>query len=228
MRMQFAIASNINFEKYSVPILIESMVNCGIDLDSIYVFSGGYQEYQYERREGYHYYMVDHNSYDYTPLISIVELEIESEYWFLIHDTSKVGSNFKKLAYNIPDSKPEKIALQDHPSMSIGAYRYDYLMKDYVKKRILSVKNTDYSKESMDKWKVWGVHNEDYILHKTDPPPCLYSSESDSYHLNNTVIIDYNNWYGTKTTRRTEYYKSLDLYKNKSNWKLPIENFLDI
>jgi len=79
-----------------------------------------------------------------------------SDYWFLIHDTCKVGSNFKNLiTENLKDRSPEKIALTTDPSMSIGLYSYNFLLSS--KTKILNVKNTDYSKESLLKWKHWAV-----------------------------------------------------------------------
>jgi hypothetical protein len=93
--------------------------------------------------------------------------------------------------------------------MSIGLYRYDYLLK--LKDKLLEIKNHNYQEESMRKWKNWGVHNEDFILWKSEPSPCIYNNHS-------WKIVNYENWYKTNTIRRTEYYESLDLYKNKSNW----------
>jgi hypothetical protein len=101
------------------------------------------------------------------------------------------------------------LALKLKPAMSIGTYKYTYLLS--VKEKLFGIKNTDYSNESMDKWKLWGVPNEDYILWMTSPDAILYNN-------NDMQLIAYENWYGTGTTRRTEYFPSLDIYKNKSNW----------
>lgn len=216
MLIKFAIASNKNFEEKTVPIVVESLIKSNIPAELIHVFSAGYSNYTYKQLDtGVHYHQLDHNSYEYSPLISIVEHELSSEYWFLIHDTCKVGPNFKKLVYSIPHHKPEKVALTVFPSMSIGSYRYDYLMSSEVKAKLLAIKNTDYSEDSMINWKAWGVKAEDYILHKTNPLAFYYSPE---ILLNRCVVIDNNNWYNTKTTRITEYWSPLDLYKNKSNW----------
>jgi hypothetical protein len=81
-----------------------------------------------------------------------------------------------------------------------------------IKDKLISIKNTDFSNESLMKWKLWGVPNEDYILWMTEPKPTIYNNK------NEWSITDYENWYGTSTNRRTEYYSSLDIYKNKSNW----------
>jgi hypothetical protein len=122
-----------------------------------------------------------------------------------------VGKNFKKLLYNIPNDRPPKIALKANPSMSIGSYSYDYLKT--VQDKIIEIKNKDYSFASMHHWKLWGIPNEDFVLWKMPPTPMVYNDNS------NWDVIDYQNWYDTDTIRRTEYFHSLDLYKNKSNWE---------
>lgn len=208
--IKIAIATNKNFYEKTLPIVIPSLISVGIDKSDIHVFNAGYDKYSCSIKDGITYHYLDHNSYEYSSLIEIADREISSEYWFLIHDTCKVGSMFKKLLYNIPQDKPLKMALKSRPSMSMGLYNYQYLLS--LKDKLKSIKNTDYSPESMMRWKRWGVPNEDYILWLTNPLPLIYN-DNDKWS-----IVDNDNWYGTNTIRRTEYYPSLDLYKNKSNW----------
>jgi len=208
--IKIAIATNIKYYNYTLPILISSLINSGIEKKDIYVFNSGFNEFSHEIIDEITYYKLSHNSYEYSPLIEIVEKELSSEYWFLIHDTCKVGKNFKTLLYNIPQNKPVKLALKTKPAMSIGLYKYDYLLS--VKDKLISIRNSDISHQSMINWKIWGVPNEDYILWMTDPEPIIYNDN------NNWETIDYENWYNTTTNRKTEYYHSLDLFKNKSNW----------
>jgi len=218
--IKIAISSNINFSEKSLPIIIPSLLEVGISKEDIYVFINGCDIYENKTQNNINYFYLNYNSYEYTPLIEIVEKELKSEYWFLIHDTCKVGKNFKNFLYNIPESKPEKMALKNKPAMSIGSYRYDYLLT--VKDKLLSIKNYDLSKESLMKWKLWGVPNEDYILWMSEPKPFIYNND------NRWDVIDYKNWFSTKTIRRTEYYYSLDLYKNKSNWGQSVNMVIDI
>jgi len=207
--IKIAIATNKNFYEKTLPIIIESLLLGGIDKEDIFVFNAGFEYDKKEIINGITYNYLSYNSYECSALIEICDKEIESEYWFLIHDTCKVGPKFKEKLYNIPDNMPDKIAMKTFPSMSIGLYKYKYLLS--IKDKLMDIKNTDYSYKSMIKWKNWAVVNEDYILWKTKPEPILYGSiEFD--------IIDYENWYNTGLTRRTEYYPSLDIYKNKSNW----------
>lgn len=207
--LKIAVSSNINFYDKTLPILLPSLINSGFSKNDIFIFISGSDIKETKILDGFTYIFTKQNSYEYTPLIEIVENFIESEYWFLIHDTCKVGPDFKKLVTNIPETKPYKIALKSKPSMSIGAYRYDYLLMN--KDKLLKIKNEDLSDKSLKEWKHWGVFNEDYILWMTPPKPMLYGPD-------NWYVVDYNNWYVNETIRRTEYYNSLDLYKNKSNW----------
>jgi hypothetical protein len=210
MDIKIAIASNKNFYKHTIPVIVKSLVQAGIPVEDIHIFNAGFDTYSREAFNGATIHYLAHNSYEYSPLIEIVDKQIQATYWFLIHDTCQVGPNFKNLLYNIPETLPEKIALTTKPSMTIGTYRYDYLLT--VKDKLMLIRNTDYSQESLLDWKRWGVPHEDYILWMTEPAPHVYGDGSQC-----TVVGDIN-WYGTNTTRRTEYFPTLDLYKNKSNW----------
>jgi len=209
--IKIAVASNINFYKSTLPIVIPSLLERGIEPNDIHVFIAGGHNYRYELTpDGLHFHYLSHNSYEYSPLIEIVEKELVSEYWFLIHDTCKLGPKFKELLYNIPENRPDKLALKSKPAMSMGTYKYSYLMT--WKDKIMSIRNNDYSEQAMNHWKYWGVPNEDWIMWMTGDRPLIYNN-NDGW-----VVVDNENWYGISTQRRTEYYYSLDLYKNKSNW----------
>ena len=208
--IKIAIATNINFYEKTLPIIIPSLLDCGINKKDIYVFNAGFTESRYEVNDGINYYYLNYNSYEYSALIEISEKELKSDYWFLIHDTCKVGEKFKELLYNIPDNRPIKIALKSKPSMSIGLYDYNYLVQQ--RDKLTTIKNYDYTQTTLKKWKFWGVANEDFILWMTDPVPSIYNN------IDKWVVVDNNNWFDTNTIRRTEYYPSLDIYKNKSNW----------
>jgi len=208
--IKIAIASNKKFYKLTLPVILKSLIDAGISPEDIHVFIAGYDTYSFEINDKISYHKLDHNSYEYSPLIEIADKQIQSEYWFLIHDTCRVGSKFKQLLYDIPSPKPTKMALRSVPSMSIGLYDYQYLLS--LKNDLLTIKNTDYSEESMMNWKRWGVPNEDWILWLHSPSPIIYGGYIAC------EVIDHDNWYNTETNRRTEYYPVLDLYKNKSNW----------
>lgn len=210
MDIKIAVATNKHFYRLTLPIILQSLIDCDIDRSTIHVFNAGFDYEDVLVQDDITYHILKQNSYEYSPLIHICEKQLEADYWFLIHDTCKVGLQFKKLLYNIPASKPEKLALKSKPAMSMGLYKYSYLLS--VQEKLYAIKNTDYSVESMEKWKQWGVPNEDYILWMTDPKPLIYNN------IDRWTVVNEENWYNTGTHRRTEYYPSLDIYKNKSNW----------
>lgn len=207
--INIAIASNNKFYNHSLPILLPSLLQCGIEKEKIHIFCGGCETQEQIKYESINMYRVQYNSFDLTPLVAICEMELKNDYWFLIHDTTKVGPAFKEKLHAFPCKNPDKIALRLPCSMSIGTYKYDYLMS--VKNRVMTCKMFDKTPEELDRNKSWFVANEDFILWKTDPNPCIYPGAEWS-------VYDNTNWYNTNTERRTEYFPSLDIYKNKSNW----------
>lgn len=214
VKISICVNSTKSFSEKTIPIIIKSLIDSKIEPKNIFVIEGGYENRTVVVKDTHTHILTDHNSLEYTGLIDIVEHEMMSDYWFNIHDTCKVGNQFKSLLYNIPNNLPDKISLRSYPSMSIGSYKYEYLIKH--KQRLLDIKNKDYSRETLQMWKQKGISIEDYMLHQLkDSPTIQYNPEiySDSWN-----VIGEEDWYGTKTVRRTEYHSSLDLYKSKSNW----------
>ena len=200
----------------TLPILIESLINAGINKNDIYIFEGGHLERNEELYQGIRYIKTNHNSFDYTSLIDIVEYEIKSDYWFLLHDTCKVGPLFKELFDNCVKNKlipknSDKMSLKYKPSMNIGFYKYSYLIKH--KNLLLSFKGIDYSPNEILKLKQIHTAKEDYIFSLTDSPTDLFIGADN-------IIRGFgkSDVYNTGILRRIEYYSQLDLYKFKANW----------
>lgn len=212
MHIKICITSNIQFSQHTYPIIVPSLIASGVNPTDIYFIEGGHTERSCKVQDGINYIRTNHNSVEYTSLIDIVEHNMESDYWFMLHDTCRVGGQFFNLIQNIPTGSP-KVALRRHPAMSIGAYNYNYL-KIHTD-RLMQVKNTDYSRETVQYWKQWGIENEDFMLWKETSTPCIIYNP----HIEeNLQVIEEKPWYNTNTIRRVEYYPQLDLYKNKANW----------
>lgn len=213
MNIKFCITSNVKFSKHTYSVIVPSLINCGIEESNIYFIEGGHINRTIEIKDKINYIKTAHNSVEYTSLIDIVEHDMQSDYWFLLHDTCRAGKNFFSLVKNIPNDC-EKIALKHWPSMSIGAYKYSYLKK--FTNRLMEIKNTDYNRDRIQQWKQWGIQNEDYMLWRESSTPChLYNP-----HLNKVEFAICNEppWYDSGTFRRIEYFAQLDLYKSKANW----------
>ena len=214
MDIKICITSNKSFSQQTYPVLIPSLLNSGIHPSSIYFIEGGHYTRTIESKDGINYIKTNHNSVEYTSLIDIVEYSMEAEYWFMLHDTCRVGPGFATLMTNIPE-EAEKVALKTFPSMSIGAYKYTYLKKHMD--RLMAIKNTDYSREAIQKWKQWGIYQEDFMLWCEKTTHCHLYNE----HLTLPTqfqVINEPPWYVSTITRQIEYYPQLDIYKSKANW----------
>ena len=214
--VRFCISTCKKFAPHTIPVIIPSLLAAGIAEEEILIVNGGQTVRTSTNYKGVPMLLTQQNSFEYTPLIEIVEHSMDSEYWFLLHDTCIAGPLFKQLAYEPPVERPEKVAMKQTPSMSIGLYRHDYLMAH--KDRLMTIKNMDSSPEALQQWKQWGVPNEDYMLWKLQDVPC---------HVYHPSLHGPDEWnyqghadpYGTGMQRRIEYFPQLHLAKAKSNWQ---------
>lgn len=208
--LKFAISSHKDFKDRTYPVLIPSLIRSGVDPGSIYVFVGGCDSQKnVVTGEGVNLYYVNHNSMDFTALISILDLSLQSDYWFLLHDTCRAGEDFFTSVYHFFYKKrPFKTArLYRKRSMNIGIYSHSYLLSQ--KDVLMSFKNSDYSEKSLLELKKIAVEKEDILLKEE---PILNLSQKSE-----TSSIDY---YNSGTERIVEYYEDVDLYKIKSNWTI--------
>lgn len=206
MKIKFAISSNINFYKITQPIIVNSLIESGVPEEDIYFFIGGYNEYR-KIHKRQNIYEVNHNSFDFTSLISVIELELEADYWFLLHDTCYVGPNFYKKVLSSNYSS-DVIALTEHGfSMNIASYKQSYI--NDKKTEILQFKNVNYDIESINNIKRLCVHLEDILIK---------NSNSVSYYTTSGYSEGPYDFYKNGTMRIIEHYPDIDLHKVKSNW----------
>jgi hypothetical protein len=209
MSIKFTISSRkIGYEN-TYPIIISSLLENGIPPEDIYFFVGGYDQVnKHITKEGINFIEVDQNSIDYTGLIAVLDLNIESTYWVLLHDTCYIGPLFYDKILNYDYQNAPAVSLNIDLSMNIGAYSWEYLKT--IQNDLMSFRNTDYSVESIQKWKILGVENEDKYL----------SSYRDKYHYSSlprtqSEPIDL---YNTGVFRIIEHFSEIDFYKLKANW----------
>jgi hypothetical protein len=214
--IRFCISTCKKFAPHTIPVIIPSLLAAGIEPGEILIVNGGQTVRANTSYKGVPMLLTQQNSFEYTPLIEIVEHSMESEYWFLLHDTCIAGPTFKALVYHPPVDAPEKVAMKQTPSMSIGLYRYDYLMAH--KDRLLAIKNMDSSPDALQQWKQWGVPNEDYMLWKLQDVPC-HTYHPELHGPDEWNYQGHADPYGTGMQRRIEYFPQLELAKAKSNWQ---------
>lgn len=210
--MKFLVNSNIDYYPITRPIVVEGLLAAGAKPEDIVYVAGGFPlDQYYVIREATHTLVLSpQRSIDYTALIAAVELNLEADVWFMLHDTCAVGPKFLENLARYPVSGPTR-ALLPRVSMNMGAYRHDYLMS--IKDRLLAVKNINLSPESMAFWKTWGVNNEDEFLLPISDYYC------DTRQLSGPV-----DYYDNGVPRLVEYYPDLDFYKIKANWH-PKQNY---
>ena len=79
--IKIAIASNKNFYKTTVPILIDSLIAAGIEKNEIFVFISGCETANHEKVDGITFFYLNHHSFELSPLIEIVERGLNHKYW---------------------------------------------------------------------------------------------------------------------------------------------------
>ena len=190
--------------------LLESLRENDINYCSIIVVIGGYYhlpDYEISKDENITYIRANHNSIDFTGLITLLELYSDTnEYYFYLHDTCKIGKKFFEKIQSIDLTNVTSMKIRRGVSMNIGVYSQGIINKNKV--FLLSKKNND-----ADKCMEYKSINycEDYIFNHDPNNKILDNYTGSSY----TGPTDY---YKTGTLRIVEYYPNLDLYKMKANW----------
>lgn len=217
--ISICISTTKGYSDKTIPILINSLKKNNIDTNLIYVFEGGWE--QYEKIESdFNYFKVPHNSFDLTALISILELKIIKDYWLLLHDTLELDDTFYYKFRTLKPKGYDCLPLKKFPSMNIGVYSNSYLIKNI--EYILSTKNVDYGVESLKKYKSLGVDFEDHLFKITknkkyinEPLNVFFESKFVNYFSNERILEKYNQL-GIKKYK-ANYYKTDDV-----NYKINI------
>ena len=180
--------------------------------DIIIVKAGGHQ-YHTEVKDDITTIIADNNSFDFTALIAINDLDVQATGFLYIHDTCVLGSQFFNKAnekgYNHP-----MVALKYGASMNIGYYSKECLTTH--KKLLSEFKNRDYTPQGLQHAKTVAVTSEDAISNK-------YKTDETLYQDHGPEIRGTTDYYKTGTPRLIEYYTGLDLYKIKANYDRPLD-----
>jgi hypothetical protein len=204
-----AVTTSKNYFDKTIPKLIKRFSELGFDLNKVYVFEGGYKKNE-KIEKTFNHYRVDHNSFDLTALISILDLKIDNEkHWLLLHDTLHIKKSFKYIIATINPDLYDCMPLRDGQSMNIGIYSHDFIIKneDYI----VSVKNMDYSTEGIQKSKYRGVLEEDYLFKNSKNSKIINKILYFSEH------VESESYFGT--IRSKETYPQLGIVKYKANFK---------
>jgi hypothetical protein len=172
---------------------------------------GGYYDlsnYEISKDDNFTYIKANHNSIDYTGLVTLLHLYKESsEYYLYLHDTCKIGPQFFNKLSNIDLNNVSSLSLTHYPSMNMGIYSQSIINSN---DQLLHHKlNKDSSQ--VVKYKNDGIYWED----------CIFKNDNNTRVINNhshRIVTGPTDYYKTGTMRIVEYYDNLDLYKIKANW----------
>jgi len=206
MNIAYIISSHIGSYETTLPILREDFLLNDIDLSDVFFFVGGFNLVEQSNHMGINLIKVDHNSFDMTAIISMIEIgNSEYTHWFLLHDTIRIGPNFKNKLFEFNGDSAKFTC--DGMSMNMAILSYDFVKKN--KDLFLKYKNKNYDFESLQNVKKRLISEEDKIFSTINR--CLNKSKR-------IIIGDSIDYYKSGVNRIVEYYPDIDVTKIKSNW----------
>jgi hypothetical protein len=205
-KVRICISTTSGYAERTIPPLLEQLAAAGIPRAQLVVIEGGHRETRQAPGPNLHY-QVDHNSFDLTSLIAVLDLALESEYWLLLHDTVVVHPAFRILLGGLQPRGLQCMPLRRSPSMNIGLYHHQFLL-DQVE-YLRSVKNHDYSDAGIQAAKRRAVAEEDFLFNRASTKRVIHP------HLARFEKADTGKFHGV--TRFRERYPQLGLIKFKAN-----------
>ena len=207
---KIVVTSHIKSYQKTVPLLINSLTRNNLDSNKILLVIGGNESRSESTYLNCQTIFVDHNSFDHTGLIEIIEGNHESDYWFSSHDTCITGPGFVDFLFNY---KPKKdyVSMTDMGWLNMGLFKNSYIERN--KEYILSLKNCSKIRAILSERVFTRLEDYDYFIRDFN---CIRSLENE-------------NIYNDDKKRNVLYFKGLDFYKYQSYEALNImkPNFFD-
>ena len=188
---------------------------------------------------GVHAYLVPHNSIDFTGLVSVLELGLVADRWFVLHDTVIVGPTFyeRVTAHDSHDSSGDtrdtgssdadsSVPLtSDGPSMNMGSYAWTFLVSHRDEILSSTFKNASNDPDVVRMYKKNAVRLEDDLFRRARTGTGAGArAGAGAYNHTPRLVTGPTNVYGPgKSPRIVEYYPDVDLYKMKANWHVADE-----
>ena len=186
--LTYLVSSHVSFEKICLPRLLDSLKD-----QKVIVTVGGSDQTKIIKNGKNEFHYVEHNSFDYSSLINLVENDITTaDYVFLLHDTMECGPNFRKLSMRY---KKSNICLCNKIGIcNLGTYKTSYLRS--IKNEIIALKNCS---------KLLAIQKEGKL------------GNFDLYDNSEITVLNKNDFYQTGTQRTKVYFKAVDLWKYGAN-----------
>jgi len=158
---------------------------------------GGHDKTSERDFAGVRMHCVDHNSYDHTALVDIVECEPEGTWWFAMHGTSRVGPRFLRSIMKF-GFKHDHVSVLKNGWLNMGLFSRRFLVANA--QYIMNLKNCN---------KMMAILSEQ--LYPRLCSSCAHYDTVPSMH-----ILQKDNAYGDGIERQCLYFKPIDLYKYQS------------
>ncbi len=194
---KIVISSHIKSYQKTATTFINSLTRNNLNTKNILLVVGG-NEVRYESTFlNCQTIFVDHNSFDHTGLIEILEGNHKSDYWFSSHDTCISGPKFINFlsSYN---PKKDYVSITDMGWLNMGLFKHSYLERN--KQYILSLKNCSKIRAILSERIFTRLEDYDFFIKDHD---CIRSLENE-------------NIYNDDKKRNVLYFKGLDFYKYQS------------
>lgn len=207
MSITFAIPTVVHYIEKTIPIVVNSLLKNNVQLEQIHVFINSSDRNEDEVLDGitYHHH-TGLSCFEWVTPKVILERNLRSDWWFLLHDTVEFGNNFESLFNKFMVQNDKKIVkLTPVHSNSIGVLHQDVF--DNHREFFFNKLNDLNLIEDIIERKRWCIQNENQYLHLE---PFAYFQPDDAYQ---SQILG--NHYDVQ--RVEEYFHGIDLMKYKKN-----------
>lgn len=194
---KIVISSHIRSYQKISPLFIESLIRGGLSTEQILLVVGGNESRSKSNFVNCETIFVDHNSYDHTGIIEVLEGNHKSDYWFSTHDTCIAGHGFVSFL-NKYKPKKDYVSMTDMGWLNMGLFKNSYLKrnKDYI----LTLKNCSKIRAILSERVFTRLEDFDYFIPDYE---CTRTLENE-------------NIYKDDKKRNVLYFKGMDFYKYQS------------
>lgn len=207
MKITFAIPTVIHYIEKTIPVVVNSLLKNNIQPEQIHIFINSSDRNEDEVIDGITYH--HHMGLSYFEWVSpkvILERNLESDWWFLLHDTVEFGDKFETLFTSFMETNQKKIIkLTPVHSNSIGMLHQD-IFNTHREFFLNKFKDIDTISDIIER-KRWCIKNENQYLHLE---PYAYFQPGDAHQ---SQILG--NRYDVQ--RVEEYFHGIDMMKYKKN-----------
>lgn len=204
--MKIGISSHARYSD-ALTKCVSSFEIAGFPGEDVHVFVGG------SGCEGYSplassycaAHAVPHDSFDFTAMISVLDLDLEAETWMFVHDTVTVNETFRSVLDAGMNGEDVLALTDDGPSMNMGAFSWSKLTS--LRDDLQRFRNASKSE---------CVRFED-----------VYLAGAKAMNSARREVLGPEDVYGAGTPRIVEHYPDVGLRKYKANWNVKETYCLD-